>query len=95
MFVKGRNISAQGLFACYAREDEPMTAEQIAADRDLPVEVVLEAIAYCQSSPPELARDFALEDALLRARGLDAPGFDGRLRTLSPEEKTAIVRKFD
>jgi hypothetical protein len=94
LFVKGRNISARGLYGCYARDDEPMTPEQIATDRNLPIEVVLEAIAYCESDPPELARDYALEEAFLNARGINDPSFDGRLRTLTPEEQIAIVRKF-
>ena len=95
LFVKGRNISARNLYACYARDDEPMTPEQIAADRDLPLAVVHEAIAYCQGNPPELARDDALQEALLDARGINDAAFDGRLRTLGPEEKVAILRKFD
>jgi hypothetical protein len=95
LFVKGHNISARSLYDPYTRDDEPMTPDQIAADRNLPLEVVLEAIAYCQSDPPEIARDFALQSALLDARGINEPRFDGRLRTLSPEEKIAITRRFD
>jgi hypothetical protein len=95
LFVKGRNISARSLYGCYAREDEPLSPAEIAADRNLPLEAVLEAIAYCESEPPELARDFALEAALMDARGINEPGFDGRLRTLSPEEKVAITRRFN
>lgn len=94
LFVKGRNISARSLYGCYARDDEPMTAEQIAADRNLPLEVVQEAIAYCESEPPELARDFALGEALLNARGIRDPDFDGRLQTLAPDEKANISRRF-
>ena len=94
LFVKGRNISARGLYGCYARDDEPMTPDEISADRNLPLEVVLEAIAYCESDPPDLARDYALEEALMDARGINDPSFDGRLRTLTPEEKMAIIRKF-
>jgi hypothetical protein len=95
LFVKGRNISARSLYSCFAREDEPMTPEQIAADRNLPLEVVQEAIAYCTSIPPELARDEALEATMLEMRGANAPDFDGRLKTLSPAEKMAILRNFN
>lgn len=49
LFVKGRNISARSLYGCYAREDEPITPEEIAADRKLPLEVILEAFSYCES----------------------------------------------
>ena len=71
-----------------------MTPEQIASDRKLPLEAVLEAIAYRESDPPELEQDYALEDALLDARGINDPYFDGRVRTLTPEEKVVILRKF-
>ena len=95
LFVRGRNIAARTLYGCYAREDDPMTPEEIAADRNVPLDAVLESIAYCETDPPELARDFALEEALLKARGIRDAAFDGRLRTLTPEEKTAILRKFE
>jgi hypothetical protein len=95
LFVRGRNIAARTLYGCYARGDDPMTPEEIADDRNLPLEAVLESIAYCETDPPELSRDFALEEALLEARGIHDAEFDGRLRTLAPEEKIAILRKFE
>ena len=36
-----------------------MTPEEIAREYDLPVEAVKEAIAYCQTDPPEIREDFA------------------------------------
>ena len=41
----------------YVNEEMPMTPEEIAADYNLPLEAVQEAIAYCESNPPELAED--------------------------------------
>jgi uncharacterized protein (DUF433 family) len=41
----------------------PMTPQEIAADYDLPLEAVVEAIAYCDSNPSELAQDFAREES--------------------------------
>ena len=53
LFVKGTRIPARALYGWYACQ-EPLTPEEIAADYDLPVEAVREAIAYCESDPPEL-----------------------------------------
>jgi hypothetical protein len=40
-----------------------MTPEEIAADYQLPLEAVQEAIAYCRSNPSEIAEDFAQDEA--------------------------------
>src|SRR6476660_7926880 len=54
LFVKGTRVRARVLYGWYARE-EPMAPEEIARDFNLPVEAAREAIAYCESNPPELA----------------------------------------
>jgi uncharacterized protein (DUF433 family) len=93
LFIKERWISARTLYGKYAREESPMTPEEIAADYDLPLEAVKEAIAYCQSNPPELAQDSAREQALMEATGMDQPNYDGRPRVLAPQEM-ARLRKL-
>src|SRR5438477_7532894 len=66
LFIKDRWISARTIYGKYVAEESPMTPEEIAADYDnLPLEAVLEAIAYCESNPPEIASDFAAEEALM------------------------------
>jgi hypothetical protein len=55
--------------------EEPMTIEEIAADYELPIEAVKEAIAYCQSDPPELREDFEREEALMEATGMNDPDY--------------------
>jgi len=45
-----------------------MTPEEIAADYSVPVEAVREAIAYCESNPPEIDLDFADEEAWFAAQ---------------------------
>jgi hypothetical protein len=47
--------------------EEARTPTELAADYDLPVEAVLEAIAYCQSNPPEIHQDWAREEANVTA----------------------------
>jgi len=90
LFIKDRWISARTLYGKYAREEEPMTPEEIASDYELPLEAVLEAIAYCESNPPELTQDFAREEALMEATGMNDPNYDGKPRFLTPQERTRL-----
>src|SRR5438445_9291289 len=74
--VKGRRIAARILYGMYVSQDEPkMTADEIAEDYDLPLDAVLEAIAYCESNPPEIAQDFAREEAIMEASGENEPDY--------------------
>ncbi len=73
--VKGRRIKARTLYGAFMSEEEPMTPEEIAADRDLPLAAVLEAIAYCQSNPPEIEEDFRREERLMEATGMNDPNY--------------------
>jgi uncharacterized protein (DUF433 family) len=41
---------------------EPRTPQQLAEDFGVPLEAVEEAIAYCQSAPPELREDHRRDD---------------------------------
>jgi uncharacterized protein (DUF433 family) len=93
LFIKDRWISARTLYGMYASEEIPMPPEEIAADYTLPLEAVLEAIAYCESNPPELTQDYAREEALMEATGMNDPNYDGRPRVLTPQEM-ARLRKL-
>jgi uncharacterized protein (DUF433 family) len=92
--VRGRRIKARTLYGAYVREDEPMTPEEIAADYDVSLEAVLEAIAYCESNPPELEEDYRRDEALMEAAGMNDPGYkyNPTPKLLSPQE---IARIFD
>ena len=94
LFIKDRWISARTLYGKYAREEEPMTPEEIAADYDLPLEAVREAIAYCESNPPELARDYARDEALMEATGMNDPDYKyhPQPKVLTPQERARINR---
>jgi uncharacterized protein (DUF433 family) len=71
LFIKGRNIAAFTLY-CMSVEGEDgesgMTPQEIAADYDLPLEAVVEALAYCQSNPPEIQQDWEADEAWPRLR---------------------------
>jgi uncharacterized protein (DUF433 family) len=94
LFIKGRRIRARTLYGLYMSAEEPLTPEEIAAEYDLPLEAVKEAIAYCQSNPPEIADDFPREEALMEATGMNDPDYKyhGKPKVLSPEEMARIRR---
>lgn len=91
--IKGRRIKARTLYGRFMSEEEPMTVEEIAADYDLPIEAVTEAIAYCQSDPPEIHEDFEREERLAEAMGANEPGykFHPTPKILSPQELARIL----
>src|SRR5262245_13636068 len=73
LFVKGTRIAARTLYSLYVPGEDwaGMTAEEISADYRLPVEAVREAIAYCQSDPPEIRADLSMEEAVMKATGMN------------------------
>ncbi len=93
LFVKDRWIAARTLYGMSLGEDA-MTPEEIAADYSLPLEAVLEAIAYCQSNPREIAEDYAAEEAVMEASGMNDPDYKhhAQPRLLSPEEMSRLNR---
>jgi uncharacterized protein (DUF433 family) len=75
LFVKGTRIRARVLYGLFMSAEEPMTPEEIAADYRLPVEAMREAIAYCQSNPPEIEEDFQGEERVMEATGMNDPAY--------------------
>src|SRR2546425_11668829 len=75
LFVKGTRIRARVLYGMFMSAEEPMTPAEIASDLNLPLEAVKEAIAYCQSNPPEIAQDFEREERLMEASGMKDPDY--------------------
>src|SRR5437660_1260798 len=86
LFIRGTRIRARDLYGMFMSADEPMTPEEIATDYTLPLEAVREAIAYCQTDPPEIKEDFEREERIMEATGMNAPDYKlgGRYRILSP-----------
>jgi uncharacterized protein (DUF433 family) len=98
LFVKGTRIMARILYGQYMSQEEPRTVEQIAADYNLPVEVVREAIAYCDTDPIEIREDFAREEAIIEATGMNDPQYKydpSRKRILAPQERARIYREVE
>jgi hypothetical protein len=68
LFVKDRWVAARTLYGQTLGEGA-RTPEGFATDYRLPLEVVLEAIAYCESCPPEILEDWQREQANSAERG--------------------------
>ena len=68
LFIKGTRVMARTLYGRFMSEEDPQTIEQIAADWNLPVEAVREAIAYCHTDPPEIREDFHREEERIARR---------------------------
>jgi len=96
LFVRPQNIRAFTLSEIYRNDDAPQTIEEIADAYCLPVDAVVEALAYCASDPPEIRKDREREEALREARGMNEPNYkyNARPRLLSPQEEAEIVRRY-
>src|SRR5436305_9928593 len=94
LFVKGTRIRARVLYGMFMSAEEPMTPQEIAAEFSLPLPAVKEAIAYCQSNPPEIAQDFSREERLMEASGINDPDYPrgGKFKVVPPEEVARILK---
>ena len=68
LFVRGVNLRASRLVAWM--QAEGLSPEQAAADRELPLGAVLEAMEYVRNNAQLIAQEMERERALLRERGL-------------------------
>jgi hypothetical protein len=80
------------LYGLFMSSQGPRTPEQIAADYDLPLEALREAIAYCQTDPPELRGDFEREERVVEVTGMNDPDYKygGKYRVLSPQGRARL-----
>jgi uncharacterized protein (DUF433 family) len=96
--VKGTKIFARTLYGQFMSEEEPRTVEEIAADWNLPVEAVKEAIAYCDTDPIDIREDHAREEAIIEATGMNDPDYyydPGKRKILSPQGRARIYREVE
>ncbi len=77
LFVKGTRLRAEIVYSpTVPKEDgEVQTPEEVAADYNLPVEAVYDAIRYCESDPVEIRMDQRRSDLLYEARGANDPDY--------------------
>jgi uncharacterized protein (DUF433 family) len=99
LVVKGTKIFARTLYGQYMSEEEPRTVEELAADFNVPIEAVREAIAYCDSDPIDVREDFAIEEAVIEATGMNDPNYykrdPSKRKILSPKEYARIIREVE
>ena len=67
LFVKGRRLRAFSVWADMVANR--LTAEQVAQNRDLPLEAVHECVRYCEENRQMLADECDQEQEWLLARG--------------------------
>jgi uncharacterized protein (DUF433 family) len=91
LFVKGTRIRAEVVYR-EAMSPGPRTPEEIAADYQLPLEAVKEAIAYCASNPPEIDEDRRGEERVMEATGMNDPDYKlgGRYKGLTAQERARL-----
>ena len=78
--IKGTKVHARTIYGQAIGEDA-RTPEQLAEDYGVPLEAVREAIAYCESDPPEIREDFEEEERSIReAEQRGDPNFWGPKR---------------
>ena len=94
--IKGRRIKARTVWGLLGSDPELQTVEQVAQSYGIPVEAVKEAVAYCESNPPELLQDYAYDEAIMEASGMNEPGYkyNPRPKPISPEERMRIRREI-
>lgn len=92
LFIKGTRIRAEVIYGMTVDGSEPMTPEQVAEDMNLPIEVVREAIAYCESDPAEIEEDHRREELVMEITGMNHPDYEygGRYRVVSPQERAKL-----
>jgi uncharacterized protein (DUF433 family) len=67
LFVRGTGIRASTIW--HDRYVSRMTPDQISSDRDIPVEAVYEALAFCQEEWENICRDKDSERQRLESLG--------------------------
>ncbi len=70
LFVRERWIAARTLYG-QTLGDDARSPEEVAKDYGLPLEVVMEAITYCESNPPEIREDWERDEALNDSKRTD------------------------
>jgi hypothetical protein len=71
-FVKDRGIRALALYLA-TQEPEARTPQEVADDWDVPLEVVHEAVEYCEKNKDILRLDWEMEEELAKKLGHDKP----------------------
>lgn len=90
--IKGKHIRAWTLYCESMSEKEKRTPQQLAEDFEIPLDAIYEAIAYCQSNPPEICEDHRKDSLLADAIGMNdaAVRLSGKPRALPAQERVRL-----
>ena len=105
-YIKGIKIRADTLYSAFVEKidddgsvEPGRTPEEIAADYNLPLEAVREAIDWCEKHYDVMLADRARANRLAAAQGMDHPDYKYNpskyLKTLTPEERRRILNDED
>lgn len=85
--IRDRWVRAWSLYYQYMCDRQPRTLEEIAANWELPLEAVLEAMAYCSIDPPEIGEEWEKDQAAMTAHGMNDPDYKyhGKPQALGPQ----------
>lgn len=92
LFLKGKRIRAEVIFGLTVDGSDPLTPVEVAEAYNLPLDAVQEAMAYCQTQPPEIEEDHQREEKVMEVTGMNEPDykFGGKYRLLSPQERARL-----
>ena len=68
LYIKGRRMKASTVWIDMLANE--LTPEEVAENKDLPLEAVLEAIKYCESHQELLRKDAQIERQRLESKGI-------------------------
>ena len=105
-FIKGIKIRADTLYSDSIENIDDdgnvtpgRTPEEIAEDRNLPLEAVREAIDWCEKHLDVVLADRARENRLMDAQGMNHPDYKWNpskyRKILTPEERRRILNDED
>lgn len=99
MFIKGTRIRAEIIYSETVPSAEDgfcQTPEEVAANFDLPLDAVLQAIDYCKSKPPEIDIDHRREELISELSGMNHPDYKWNpkkyVRRIDPAEFAQRMR---
>ena len=105
-YIKGIKIRADTIYSAFVEKidddgsvEPGQSPEEIAEGRNLPLEVVREAIDWCEKHYDVVLADRARENRLMDAKGYNHPDFKYNpskyRKTLTPEEERRILNDED
>ena len=78
LFLKGRRVTAANIW--FSMQVNKLTLEETAEDWDFPVELIEEAVRYCEANKDLIGQECDEEERFMRSKGIP----------LTPEERLCV-----